>query len=122
MTDEAAQLTAVKEFLTTAQAFPYSLGDLSRMAVPPKRYTEVTVSRVFGGEARVDGFKSTTSWRITTRAVAMTEDDAREIRRRASTLELAVLGDSTPVEFETAQDIEPDDGWYSGLTTWTYTT
>ena len=61
---------------------------------------------------------------ITTRAVARTVSNAREMRRRAGQIEgvSLVIGDeeSTPVQFETEDLIAPDDDWYSGLTYWTY--
>lgn len=122
MTDESAQLDLVVAALDAAGAFPHTLGDLARLSVPPNYYTEVTVTRRFGGEQRNGGGAGTTGWRITTRAVAKTEGNAREMRRRAGLIERTTVGDSTPVAFEGADPIAPDDGWYSGLSTWTYVT
>ena len=123
MTDEATQLQLVLDALTAANAFPYTLDAVKRQVTPPKRYTEVSVVRRFGGTPRVAGGSSVTGWRILTRAVALTEDDAREVRRRYfAALEDVALGDGTPIEFESGDPIAGDDGWSSGLDTWTYAT
>ena len=84
MTDEAEQLQLVLDALTAANAFPQTLDGVKRLPTPPRRYTEVSVVRRYGGTFRVAGGSSTSAWRILTRAVALTEDDAREIRRRCT--------------------------------------
>ncbi|GAB3776771.1 hypothetical protein FB382_004394 [Nocardioides ginsengisegetis] len=130
---EEQHATAVMAALTAANAVPLSLSEITRRIADPARYgalpkfyTEVTVTRRFNGDgARSGGGSGVRLVRITTRAVAETEANAREMRRRTSDgLEgssLSVVGfDSTPVEFETEDPIAPDDGWFSGLTTWTY--
>jgi hypothetical protein len=94
-------------------------------ATLPNRYVEVTVSRRYGGEMR--GEKPTTNlFRATTRVVAKSVSDARELRRRVSLIEgtyLTVGGvNTTPIQFETDEPIGPDDGYYSGLTQWTWAT
>lgn len=124
MSDEATQLQAVMDALTAANAFPMTVDQLQRNPTGrPKRYTEVAVtSRAIGNPQRgaQDGMDG---WRILTRTVALTEDDAREVRKRyTAALRYVALGDSTPVQRESEDPISGDDGWFSGLTTWTYTT
>jgi hypothetical protein len=91
----------------------------------PANYVEVTVSRRAGGPNRNPGSTGRSGWRITTRPVSTTVSNAREMRKRVATALLfnrvTVGGDqSTPIQFETEDPIGPDDGWYSGLSTWTY--
>ena len=93
--------------------------------VLPKIYATVTVSQRGGAPIRMCGGQPMYGWRATTRVVGRTVDEARaarewieaEIRNKP----LVVDGrESTDVRFETEDVIEPDDGRYSGLTTWTY--
>lgn len=125
MSDEELHATAVKAVLTTASAAPYDLDDLKALATPPAQYVEVTVSRRFGGEARNAGPKSRTGWRITTRQVAATVSNAREMRKRThaalEAVRLTVGAEvSSPIEFEGGEPIGEDEGQWSGLETWTY--
>ena len=93
----------------------------------PAEYVEVSVTRRFGGEPRNDAWVGTTGWRIALRFVSQSSvPDARNMARQAGdALEFAVLTagglQSTPVQFEGAEEIGPDDGWFSGLTTYTTT-
>ena len=118
---EEANAQAVVAALSALSAEPLELDDVP--TPPPAFYTEVTVTRRFGGVVRGET-PSTTLYRITTRAVAQTVTNAREMRRRAALIEgtsIAVGGvHSTPIQFETDEPIGPDSGWYSGLTSWTY--
>lgn len=71
------------------------------------------------------GRQAQNPWRLTTRPVANTVSNAREIEKR---VDAAVRGvrftvggvTSTPVWFETSDEIGSDDGKFSGLTTWTF--
>ena len=123
---EEQHAAAVKAALTAQSAAPYDLDDLKALATPPAQYTEVTVSRRFGAQNRATGSTGRVGWRITTRAVAKTVSNAREMRKRTaaalSYVRLTVDGDqTTPIQFEGEEPIGDDDGWWSGLTTWTYT-
>ena len=125
MSTEEQHATAIKAALTAQLAAPYDLDDLKALTTPPAQYTEVTVSRRFGGENRATGSTGRVGWRITTRAVAKTVSNAREMRKRTDAallyVRLTVDGDkTTPIQFEGAEPIGDDDGWWSGLTTWTY--
>jgi hypothetical protein len=92
----------------------------------PDAYVEVSVSRRFiDGSPRGDGSKTGTGWRLLTRAVARSTSDARRLHDLcAEALEfqtLTVDGHlTTPLEFETADPIEDDEGWFSGAWVWTY--
>lgn len=111
-------------------AFPYDVDDVpgtnGNAGTLPTRYTEVTVSRRYGGPVRGDATPTTIGYRITTRAVAKNVTDARNLRRLAmrdlENVALTVGAEkSTPVAFESADPIGPDAGWFSGLVTWTTT-
>lgn len=119
---EAEQVAAVLALLNVdASPVAFTLADIEEDAALPTYYVEVGLTRRFGGAYRVAGGVSTRGYRLTTRVVALDESNAREIQRRVTVrLEDAYVGDSTPIEFETADEIRPDNGWYSGLTTWTY--
>lgn len=91
----------------------------------PDDHVAVTVERMFGGTARQGGKVSPSGWRITTRVVSRyAASNARERRARLHTgfkyARVVVAGKTSgPVQFEGETDIGPDDGWSSGLTTWT---
>lgn len=122
MPNEQAHSDAVVALLTTLGALPYDLGDIP--ATPPERYTEVTVTRRFGGEQRFSGLRDGQLFRITARQVAKVYQNAQNLRAKSAAIEgvtLTVGGQTTtPIEFESADPIGTDDGWYSGLETWTY--
>ena len=117
---EEQHATAVIAALSELNAEPYDLDEVPSDATS---YNEVTVSRRVGGQVRGES-PTTTLMRVTVRAVAKTVSNAREMRRRAQLLEgttVVVVGvSSTPIQFETAETIGEDDGWYSGLSTYTY--
>lgn len=123
MSDEATQLALVVAALDAAGAVPHTVDELQRMSSRPAYYCEVNVTRRFGGNPRGGRAPSPAGWRITTREVAQTENNAREVRRlTALALEGVALTGTTPVAFESADPISGDDGWFSGLETWTYST
>lgn len=126
---EEEHAAAVIGALAVAGANPYDLDDVARAisdGTLPAYYTEVTVSpRYLGRPDRAGVSSDFRGVRVTTRAVAQTVSNAREMRRRAdgalNEKTLTVAGFvSSPVEFETGESIGEDDGWYSGLTAWTY--
>lgn len=122
MADEETHGAAIIAALEALGAEPF---DIDKLPSPlPDYYTEVSVSRRYGGEALASSELTSKSYRITTRQVAKTITNARRLRAKGAGLEdtlLTVGGDTTsPVAFETEDLIGPDDGWYSGLQTWTY--
>lgn len=125
---EQEHFDAVKAALTAAQARPYDYDDSPTEAA----YTLLTVSDRFGGIPRATSQSGTRSARISVRAVGKTADNAREMRRRfdaALREQRITVGafQSTPIAFETADAVGPDGdvlstgGWYSALSTYTYT-
>lgn len=122
----AAVIAALNVQLAAAGATAYDIDALRKMTATPKNYVEVTVSRRFGSEPRSVARYSATGWRVTTRWVSATSiANARNLEARGhAALEGAVLAvdgrTSTPVQFETAEPIADDEGWWSGLTAWTY--
>ena len=126
MSTEEEQATAIIAALNAAEANPFDYDDIDRDN-PPEQYTEVTVSRRYGGTDRNDSTTGRVGWRITTRAVATTVSNAREMRNRTVAALLykrvTVGGElTTPIQFESEDPIAPDDGMFSGLCTWTYVT
>lgn len=122
---EVAHAAAVRAALEVplGQWSAYDYDDVP--TVLPEMYVLISLSRRFGGQSRLDGTTALGGWRLTTLAVGHTIDEARFIRdasaRALSNARLTVTGLlSTPVTFETEQPLVPDDGWYSGLTAWTY--
>jgi hypothetical protein len=93
----------------------------------PGLYALVTVTKRAGAPVYMCGGKAMTGYRLTTLAVGRTVDEARWVRdirsrppSRTSSINVAGYTTSTRVRLETEQPIEPDDGRYSGLTSWTY--
>lgn len=119
-------IDAVLALLNTALA-PKHAYDLDQVPVlPPTEYVEVSLSRRYGGQEREDGYIGTTGYRLMTRAVSL--DSMSNARRSAEKVRGALeyvsftvgLLTTTPVEFEGEIPIAPDDGWFSGATTWIY--
>lgn len=94
-------------------------------ATLPPIYAQVTVSRRFGGEPRGCGRRPIVGWRLTTLAVGRTVDEARQARdwihAALNEQRIASLGTSL-IELESETAIQSDDGRYSGVTNWTYST
>lgn len=122
MATEEQHAAAVVAALNSAGAHAYDYDDVP--ASPPDFYTQVAVSRRFGGTRRGSGEPVGQFYRILERAVANTVSNARNLRAKTDALEGTVLTiggqTTTPIEFESAQPIGPDDGWFSGARTWTY--
>jgi len=122
-TDEAVAAAFIAR-LAALGALPYDYDDLAAASPKPENYTEVTVTRRYGGVQRGSGVRDGRLYRATARQVAKTVSNARNLRAKSAGLEgvsLTVGSETTtPLEFETAQPIGPDDGWFSGLETWTF--
>lgn len=102
----------------------YNLDDVP--AKRPATYVEVTISRRFIDDARrADGSLSFDGYRLGTRVVARYATSARTAQDRCrAALDFVSLafpdGAGAVVEFETEDELEPDDGWFSALTDWTF--
>lgn len=120
------QATAVLAALNAALT-PKVAYDLDKVpATRPAEYVEVTVSRRHGGEFRQCGDIGTVGYRVTVRAISrVSVSNVRaSLEKCRSALEFASLtvGDesTTPIQFETEDPAGYDDGWFSGLVTFTY--
>lgn len=127
--DEELHATAVKDAfgLLLADLPVLDLDEVKAMRQPPVQYLELTVERRVGGVQRISSAIGSTAWRITSRAVGRTVAGAREVRRRSADIERSVITitsglTTTPVDLESQDPIGPDEGWWSGLTTYTFTT
>lgn len=121
-------MEALRVLLNTALAphQAFTVQQLEDATALPQQYVELGVTRRFGGTELLAGSPRPLVWRAYTRAVALREVNARRMRSLVSeALEdarLTVAGKTSgPLRFESADPVAPDDGWYSGLTTWTYT-
>lgn len=118
-----AALAALNLLVDPFVAYEYDA--VAKLATLPDQYVEVTVSRRFGGEARTCGGQATVGWRMTTRVVARTSTGARALRALVGGIERAVItangSSSTPIAFESEEEIGADDGYQSGITAWTFT-
>ena len=93
----------------------------------PSEYVEFTVERRFGGSQRLGVWIGTTSYRIATRVVSQKSVSnarlmAEGVRSALEFNSLTVAGGTTttPVMFESAEPIGPDNEWFSGMTLWTF--
>jgi hypothetical protein len=103
----------------------YRMGDPAIVTDNASAYTEVVISRRFGGIARADSTLDSDLIRAMTRAVAKSQADAdNQATKNRAALEYASLSiggvTTTPIQFETEDPVAPDDGWYSGATSWSY--
>lgn len=93
----------------------------------PQEYIEVSVSRRFGGERRMSTEVGPTFYRAVVRGVSHSKsknvDKALQKARAALEFQRISVGTrtSTPIQFETDEPTDPDDGWFSGVMTFTYT-
>jgi hypothetical protein len=127
VTDEALHLAAVLAVMNAglpAAVRAYASDKVP--AIPPNEYVAVDVLRRAGSPLRATGTPSVGGWRILARFVSATsKTNARKTRQTVTQavegVRFTVAGKTTtPTEFETSDDVAPDDGWWSGLTAWTY--
>lgn len=107
----------------------YAYGEVPGMdrnpGVIPDIYVLLTIERRYAPPVRMVGRPSRSGWRVTCRGVGRTVNEARWAMN-ASTNALEDLrlqiadATSTPLTLEVAQLVEPDDGRFSGLVTYTY--
>jgi hypothetical protein len=123
-----AHLAAIKALLTAAGAKPYDIGELAALTTLPTSYTEVHVMPRLPGEERLGVWSGTQSYRVVTRAVARTHQAATVLRDRAAdALQWTRFevdgGTAGPITRELADDpIGDDEDWFSGTSSWTYST
>ena len=121
----AAVLAAINDALPdNVQAY-----EPSKVPSPrPNDFVSVTVARRAGGAGR-GGRYATTGWSVYVMAASSValygEDRARNSLRLAGTAlenNTLIVADekSTPARFDNARPVAPDDGWFSGVTTYTF--
>lgn len=92
----------------------------------PTEYVDVAIGRRFGGNRRSSSQSWLTGYRVTVRAVSETAPanvraSLETCRAALEYARLVVGGEtSTPVQFETEDPADLDDGWYSGVQAFTY--
>lgn len=92
----------------------------------PAEHVVVTVVRRAGGAPR-GGRYSTTGWSVYVMAASQTAaQNARvslqEARQGLESVVITVDGvESTPIRFDSARVVGPDDGWFSGVNVYTFT-
>lgn len=136
VTDEQAHDAVLRPLLAArlgtepnGDARVYSYGEVPGMdgnpGVIPGIYVLLTIERRYVPPVRMVARPSRSGWRVTCRGVGRTVNEARRAMNAATNALEDVrlqLGDveSTPLALEVAQSVEPDDGRYSALATWTY--
>ena len=120
---EQTHLDAVLTAFGGSNAAVYERDDLP--SVLPPAYSEVEVTRRGGGNRRKGGPDGRFGlFTITQRTVGRNAKALRAHRDATAAIEgltLTVGGFvSTPIAFEGADPISPDDGWYVGFRTFTY--
>lgn len=121
--NDDAQATALKDAITTALRSTWQARDFDEKT-DDAIHVYVAVARRFGGDPRLSGTVAGTGWRFVARCVGVDVGAARAAMEDVAALEgtrIVVDGaTSQPIRFESAQAPEPDDGWFSGQSTWTY--
>lgn len=126
MVPESEQVKALREDVLEDALGKWSAYDYDDVPDDlPSMYALVSLSKRFGAPVYMCGGRAMTGYRLTTLAVGRTVDEARHVRGLVAEAiedqQLYLAGyTSTRVRFESEQPIEPDDGRYSGLTSWTY--
>lgn len=109
-------------------ALPASVRAYEPSKVPgvrPKEFVTVTIVRRAGGSAR-SARHATTGWAVYFLGASLTsEANARNsLRLAGAALENKTLTvgseSSTVVRFDNARPVSPDDGWFTGASTYTF--
>jgi hypothetical protein len=126
--EHTAALLALLNARLSTMATPRTAYTADKAPTTGGNYVAVTLSRRFGGNGRLNGTVSPSSWRLLIRAVGVGEQNAGVLLDVcAQALEdksITVTGVvSTPIAFETedpiAEDEQNADLW-SGMTQWIY--
>lgn len=92
----------------------------------PNDFALIALERTYVEPARTSGRPSRSGWRLQLRYVGRTPDNARLTKLKVEAVDGAVLtvagaDPSTPVVFESADRIVPDEGKFSGESVYTFT-
>jgi hypothetical protein len=136
VTDEREHDATIRPLLADAlgtedngDARIYAYGEVPGMdgnpGTVPAIYALLVIERRYVPPGLMVARANRSGWRVTVRGVGRTVNEARwAITKATRTLEdrrLQIAGaTSTPLILEVAQLVEPDDGRFSGLATWTY--
>lgn len=126
---ETTHYAAVKALLEAANAEPMSLSEIKaaeKAGTLPTAYTELYVSERYTAPVLIGGWSTLRAWRVQTRAVATSENNARTMRDRAASAlheqTITVGGESATIGRAVSDDpIGEDNGRYSGLSEYGYT-
>ena len=119
-----AVIAALNPLLAPFATQAYSADQIQDMGdEPPVRYVEVAVARRFAGSPRRTGSASeVVSYRGTTWAIGVTEDDALRMESAVAKFEGAIVTvdgtDSTTADYVTSSEVKPDNDKFSGWTVW----
>ena len=129
---ETEQAAAIQAALTAALApavgvYEYDKvpGANGNQGTEPRKYATFSLARRYTEGRRGSGEVTSPGFRLVTRAIAKSVDDAREIRRRVvAALEDKILtstaGEIGPFVFETSDPVQPDQGYFVADDTWTF--
>lgn len=129
--DPRVHATAVKAALDAAlgagkaldyDEVPGTNGNAGKL---PNIYVAVSIERRGGARVRATATTGRTGWRVAARCVGRTVDECRwalfKVATALNETQLTIDGlPTTPVQFETDQAPEWDDGRYSALALYTY--
>jgi hypothetical protein len=119
---------ALVTLLTSGGATPLTASQRATAATSntlPAHYTEIFLSERVTESRRVGGIGSR-AWRLQTRAVAKSEDNAETERAKAAAaleeqfITVGGIESSALARGSTDDPIAPDDGWFSGLSEWLF--
>ena len=122
----AALATALTSKLGADRVYAYGKvpGSDGNAGTLPPIYVLLAVERRFAPESR-QGRAGRSGWRVTTRYVGRSVAEAGwaalQVQKALDEVRVTIDGHaSTPVTFESQESIDPDNGRFSGLTSWTY--
>lgn len=92
----------------------------------PQKFVLLTIERAFLPASHGSRLRSRTAWRAYVRSAADSSHNAEDIAAKCSVVledsRLVVDGDtSTPVAHDSTEAVRPDDGKFSGMTSYTFT-
>lgn len=125
MSGEAAHVAAVVAAINAVNGRAYTLDQLAKSS-PAEGYNEVYVMRrLSDAPNRVGGLNEGSQWRVITRAVGKSFENAQVMRDRANAalhdVSLVVDGETFYPRRALGDDpIGPDDGWFTGTSEFVY--